>query len=42
MRSYWSVDLRHYLLLHGRPAILSPRAQRLFDYWAQVVSQATQ
>ena len=42
MGSYWSIDLRHYLLPEGKPAPLPSRAQRLFDYWTQIVSQATQ
>ncbi len=38
----WSIDLRHFLLPSGQPAPLPARAQRLFDYWTQIVSQATQ
>ena len=41
MGNYWGVDLRHYLLPDGRPAPLTPRGQRLFAYWAEIVSQAT-
>jgi len=42
MGNYWSVDLRHYLLPEGKPARLSPRGRRLFEYWTEIVSQATQ
>src|SRR5690349_3793237 len=43
MGDYWSIDLRHYLLPNGTPAPLpTPRGQRLFRYWTEIVSQATQ
>ena len=42
MGNHWSVDLRHYLLPEGKPARLSPRGRRLFEYWTEIVSQATQ
>lgn len=42
MGNYWSVDLRHYLLPEGKSARLSPRGRRLFEYWTEIVSQATQ
>lgn len=43
MGNYWSIDLRHYLLPNGTPAPLpTPRGQRLFRYWTEIVSQATQ
>ena len=42
MGNYWSVDLRHYLLPEGKPARLSPRGRRLFEYWTEIISQATQ
>ena len=38
----WQIDLRHFLLPDGKPAPLPTRAQRLFDYWTEIVSQATQ
>ena len=38
----WVVDLRHFLLPDGKVAPLPPRAQRLFAYWSEIVSQATQ
>lgn len=42
MSHYWSIDLRHYLLPQGKPAPLPPRTRRLFAYWTEIVSQATQ
>lgn len=42
MGNYWSIDLRHYLSPNGTPAPLRPRGQRLFKYWTEIVSQATQ
>ena len=42
MGNHWSVDLRHYLLPEGKPARLSPRGRRLFEYWTEIVSQAKQ
>jgi hypothetical protein len=38
----WVIDLRHFLLPDGKVAPLPPRAQRLFAYWTEIVSQATQ
>ena len=38
----WSIDLRHFLLPDGKVAPLPPRGQRLFDYWTEIISQATQ
>ena len=38
----WVVDLRHFLLPDGKVAPLPPRAQRLFAFWSEIVSQATQ
>jgi len=41
MSNYWSIDLRHYLLPDGNPASLSPQSERLFNYWAAIVSRCT-
>jgi len=38
----WSIDLRHFLQPDGKLAPLPPQAQRLFNYWTEIVSQATQ
>ena len=38
----WVVDLRHFLLPDGKVVPLPPQSPRPFDYWAQIVSQATQ
>ena len=38
----WVVDLRHFLLPDDKVAPLPPKAQRLFAYWTEIVSQATQ
>ncbi|MHB1871938.1 MAG: hypothetical protein ACYCT1_13945 [Steroidobacteraceae bacterium] len=37
-----SSDLRHVLLPDGKVAPLPPRAHRLFAFWTQTVSQATE
>lgn len=42
MGKFWGIDLRHYLLPDGNPVRLPPPGQRLFDYWAEIVSHATQ
>jgi hypothetical protein len=38
----WVIDLRHFLLPEGKVAPLPSRSQRLFAYWTEIVSQATQ
>ena len=38
----WIIDLRHFFLPDGKVAPLPPRAERLFAYWTEIVSQATQ
>ena len=38
----WNIDLRHFLMPDGKVAPLPPRGRRLFDYWTEIVSQATQ
>jgi hypothetical protein len=38
----WVIDLRHYLQPNGNIAPLSPRGFRLAQFWANMVSEATQ